>query len=379
MTLTKTARIGLVCLLLPLSVFLCQCRKDGEIPTLAPGIAEQEQPAVQGIDSEIVAFLSDYLDKLTEKGNFSGVVLFARGENVLFYRAYGLASRRYNVTNEPDTRFNLASASKMFTSVAIARLVEEGRLSFDDPIGEYLDTDWVSSEVGARVQIGHLLSHTSGLGHYWDDWDEHSNTIRELNDYKAIISDELAFEPGTDWQYSNSGYLLLGAIIEKVTGQTYYEYVQEVVFEPSGMADTGFYELDEPHQNLATGYFEDEEDGGKLKNNTILQGIRGSSAGGGWSTAADLLRFFLALRSNHLVSSEIEEILCTPKPMSPEYGYGFQIRENWIGHWGGFPGIEAFVMYFPDSDHTFIVLSNYYDSALPLIDKMDSWFRKLNN
>jgi len=267
---------------------------------------------------------------------------------------------------------------EVFTVVAIAKLVEEGRLSYDNPIGVHLDTDWVSQEVGAAVQVRHLLNHTSGLGHYWDDWDYYANTIRELNDYGPLISDELAFEPGTDYQYSNTGYLLLGVIIEEVTGKTYYEYIQGVIFDRCGMTDTGFYEMDIPHPDLATGYYEDEEEGGELRNNTLFLGIRGSSAGGAWSTAADIHRFLLALRSDVLVSAETREILWTPKPMSPEYGYGFQIRDNWVGHWGGFTGFEAFVFYFPASGHTFIVLSNYYDSALPLIDRMDRWFQELD-
>ena len=210
----KTARIGSVYLLIQMSVVLSHCQNVRETPKEEPIKHEQEQPAVHDIDSEVVAFLSDYLVKLTRDSNFSGVVLFARGENVLFYRAFGLASRRYDVANNPDTRFNLASASKMFTSISIARLVDEGRLSFNDPIDKYLDADWVSSEVGAKIQISHLLSHTSGLGHYWDEWDKYSLTIRELSDYKSIINDEPAFEPGTDWWYSNTGYVLLGAIIE---------------------------------------------------------------------------------------------------------------------------------------------------------------------
>ena len=374
--IVKPTRILSISLLLVASVVLCRCRSGRATPAREPFIA-REQPAEHDSDADIIAFLSDYVARSAEKDNFSGVVLFARDETVLFHRAYGLASRRYGVPNTTDTRFNLASASKMFTAVAVAKLVEEGRISYEDPIGEHLDADWVSQDVGSRVRIEHLLSHTSGLGHYWDDWDSYSNTIRELEDFKPLISDELAFEPGTDWQYSNSGYLLLGVIIEKVTGKTYFEYVDEVVFGPSGMNDTGFYEMDVPHENLATGYFEDEEDGDKLKNNTLLQGIRGSSAGGGWSTGADLLRFFLALRSNALVSAETRDILWTPKPKSPEYGYGFQIRDDWVGHWGGFPGYEAFVFYFPGSGHTFVVFSNYYDSALPLIGKMDKWFREL--
>jgi CubicO group peptidase (beta-lactamase class C family) len=375
---SNTTRIISVSLLFLLSFTLIQCQRTGEAPTVVPQIDEREQTTTHEIDGEVVAFLSDYLVRLTTKSNFSGVVLFAREEQVFFYRAYGLASREYDSPNTPDTRFNLASASKMFTAIIIAKLVEEGRLSFDDPIGHYLDADWVSSKVGAQVRISHLLSHTSGLGHYWDKYDQYAHAILELSDYKPILDDTLAFEPGTEWQYSNSGYILLGAIIEEVTGKSYYECVQEMVLDPSGMTRTGFYKLDEVHSNLATGYFEDEEDGGKLKNNLQLHGIRGSSAGGGWSTAADMLRFFLALESDRLISRETREILWTPKPSSPDYGYGFQVKENWVGHWGGFPGIEAFVMYFPASEHTFIVLSNYYDSALPLIDKMDSWYKKLD-
>jgi CubicO group peptidase (beta-lactamase class C family) len=361
-----------------MSIFLSQCQSLETIPPQEISIDENEQPSAYGIDTDIVTFLSEYLVELTAKHNFSGVVLFARGDSVLFHRAYGLASRSYNVANTTDTRFNLASASKMFTAVAIAKLAEGGKFSFNDPIGNYLDTDWVSTDVGSKVQISHLLSHTSGLGHYWDEWDKYANTIRELNDYKPIIDDQLAFEPGTDWQYSNTGYLLLGVIIEEVTGDSYYDFVQEEIFDPIGMTDTGFYPLDEPHQNLATGYYEDEEDRGRLKNNTLMHGLRGSSAGGGWSTAADLHRFFLALKTNVLISKETLEILWVDKPKSPFYGYGFQVRDNWVGHSGGFPGIEAFARYFPSSDHTFIALSNYYDSALPLMDKMEGWFKKLD-
>ena len=263
----------------------------------------------------------------------------------------------------------------MFTAVAIAKLEQEGRLSYDDPIGMYLDTDWVSQDVGAEIQIKHILNHTSGLGDYWDRWDYYANVIRDLEDYKPIISDELSFEPGADYQYSNTGYLLLGIIIEKVTHKSYYEYIQEVVFNPCGMVDTGFFEMDIPYPDLATGYFED--DGGQLRSNAPILGIRGGPAGGAWSTAADMLRFILALRSDMLITTETREILLTPKPLTPEYGYGFQIRDNWVGHWGGFDGFEAFVFYFPESGHSFITFSNYWDSALPLIDRMDKRFQKL--
>ncbi len=354
--MTRFTRFTAVCLLVLALAACTQGTGVGEAPSPQPGRTDLEQPAEQEAERELVASASQRLAELAEAGEFSGVALLARGDTVLFHRAYGLASRRYNAPNTVDTRFNLASAGKMFTAVAIARLVEEGQLSYDDSIGQYLSPLWVSNAVGEEVRIRHLLSHTSGLGHYWDGWDLYGNTIRELFDYKPLVSDELAFEPGSSWQYSNTGFLLLGVIIEKVTGKSYYDYVQEVVFDPAGMADSGFFEIDEPHPNLATGYFMED---GRVKNNLLLHGIRGSPAGGAWSTAADLHRFVVALLSDRLVSAESRELLWSPKPMSPQYGYGFQIADEWIGHTGGFPGVGALVSYYPATGHTAVVLCNY--------------------
>lgn len=340
-----------------------------EVFIFQPG---QESPAGKISDEKIVSFLSGFVKELAEKQNFSGVVLFAKEKAVLFHCAYGLASRRYRAANNINTKFNLASAYKMFTAVAIARLYEEGKLSLDDPVGKFLDTSWVSKEVGQKVIVRHLLSHTSGLGHYWteefDKWSK--NRYKTVDDYKPIVSDELAFKPGTKWQYSNSGYILLGAIIEKVTGKTYFEYTKEVIFAPTGMANTGCYELDRPIENVAAGYFEDKENGGKLKNNTYLHPGKGGPGGGGYSTAADLHRFMIALISDKIISAKTRELFWTPTPLFARYAYGFQIKDGWVGHSGGFDGIEAFVRYYPGSGRTFIVLSNYYDSALPLIKKI---------
>ncbi len=345
----------------------------GLLVPLGPACA----PTGTDTDAGIVRFLSDRLPGLAAEHDFSGVVLFAHGDTVLFHRAYGLASRRDSTRNQVTTRFNLASASKMFTAVAVARLVEEGRLSYDDPIGRYLGDDWVSPEVGRKVLVRHLLSHTSGLGMYWDAWDRYASRIRTIDDYRQVVSDSLAFEPGARFQYSNTGFILLGAIIEKVTGRPYYDVVRESVFVPCGMESTGFFEHDRPRDGFAIGYFRDKEDGGRLKDNLGLHGIIGASAGGGWSTAADLHRFLLALRDDRLLKGDTRVLLWSPKPPATKYGYGFQIGDGWVGHTGGFPGIEAFIYYFPASDHTWIVLSNFYDSALPLMKEMRPWFKRL--
>jgi CubicO group peptidase (beta-lactamase class C family) len=325
-------------------------------------------------DDEIVEFLSSRMPKAVSEEKFSGVVLFARGDEVLYHEAFGLASRRHGVANRIDTRLNLASSSKMFTSVVIGQLVESGELSFDDAIGEYVGSDWISPEVGKKVRISHLLCHTSGLGMFWDGWESHALTVRSISDFRPLFSDKLAFEPGEKHEYSNSGYLLLGLVIEKVVARDYYEVIGERIFEQCGMRDSGFFEMDIPHENLATGYFEDEDDGGRLKDNTLFQGLRGSPAGGGWSTTADLHRFFRSLSDGALVGAEMLETLCTPKPPSTDYGYGFQSEDGWIGHWGGFPGVESFPMYFPKSERTLVVLSNYYDGALPLIKDLSKRF-----
>jgi CubicO group peptidase (beta-lactamase class C family) len=325
---------------------------------------------------EIVSFLSEYSKKLVRTHHLSGVILLVQEDKILFHQAYGLASRRYNVPNKLDTRFNLASASKMFTAVAIGQLMESGKLSLNDHISKYLDKDWVSNKVGEKVLIKHLLSHTAGFGHYWtDEFDRIANTLRSLKDYQPLVSDKLAFEPGSKWQYSNTGYLLLGVIIEKVTGQSFYEYVQKRIFDPVGMNNSGFYELDKPIKNLATGYWEDKEDGGKLRNNTFLHGIRSASAGGGWSTSIDMLHFMQALLSDKLISAKTREIFFTPNPLFERYGYGFQIKNDWIGHNGGFPGIEAWIRYYPKKDLILVVLTNYYDSGWELIKKLKKRFK----
>jgi len=328
-------------------------------------------------DAEMVGFLNERLPKAVSDDGFSGVALYAHGDDILYHESFGFASRRHRVQNKLDTRFNLASSSKMFTSILIGQLIEAEGMSFDDSIGEYVGEDWITQQVGEKVRIRHLLAHTSGLGMYWNGWEQHAITARRISDFRPLFSDELAFEPGTKHEYSNSGYLLLGLAIEKILEQDFYQAVAERVLASCGMQDSGFFEMDVPHENLAAGFFYDEDDGNRLKDNTLFQGLRGSPAGGGWSTAADLHRFFLALRDGKLVSAETLQILCTPKPPCTDYAYGFQSEDGWIGHWGGFPGVESFPMYFPESDRTLIVLSNLYDGALPLIKDLCKRFEVL--
>jgi len=187
--------------------------------------------------------------------------------------------------------------------------------------------------------------------------------------------EKLAFEPGSRWQYSNTGFLVLGAVIEKATGQSYFDYVRENIYRPAGMINSDCYELDYVTPNLALGYQKEHtDDGARFKNNLFMHVIRGGPAGGGYSTVEDLLRFDVALRGGKLVNAESLKILLSPKPEinSPSYGYGFSVnREDGIaGHGGGFPGISSNLDMFLQNGYTTVVMSNYGGGSQPVMRKM---------
>ena len=341
------------------------------------------EPPPGKLDGDVLAEeLAVYVDRLAEADAFSGVVALARGDEVLLHRAHGEANKRYAIPNRPDTKINLGSMNKMFTAVAVARLAEEGRLAYGDTIGAYLGSDWVRPDVGRRVRVEHLLTHTSGLGSYFGEEFRLGSRarFRDLEDFRELVRDDsLRFEPGTEWLYSNTGYLLLGAIIEEVTGRDYEDYVREVVYEPAGMEDTGAYAMDEPVPNLAYGYTREEGRAGvRYRNNLFEHVIRGGPAGGGFSTAPDLLAFARALRAGELVSRETLARMTTPKPElgSPEYGYGFGFWQGgrFYGHSGGFPGISSVLLMEREEEgegepYALVVLGNYSEASQPVLQK----------
>ena len=335
------------------------------------------RPAKALTDAERVQQLDAFLRKLTDADVFSGAVLLAKDGKPLFQKAYGQASKEFSVANRVDTKFNLGSMNKMFTAVAIAQLAERGKLSFDDPLSKYLP-DYPNPEAAKKIQIKHLLTHTSGLGSYFNRQFMESSRARwrTVDDMMELAKgDSMAFEPGSRWAYSNTGFLVLGKVIEKVTGQSYYDYVRENIFKPAGMTNTDSYELDRVTPNLALGYQKEFSDSGvSFKNNLFEHVIRGGPAGGGYSTVEDLLRFDAALRSNKLVGPEYTKQLFSAKPEigSPEYGYGFAVdRERQIvGHSGGFPGISSNLDMFLGNGYTAIVMSNYGGASMPVVRKI---------
>ena len=234
------------------------------------------------------------------------------------------------------------------------------------------------ADVLAKVRLKHLLTHTSGLGSYFIaalGQPVARSMFRRVDDWMPLVKDEsLQFEPGTRWAYSNTGMLLLGKVIESVSGKDYFDYVRERIFQPAGMTSTDSYELDLVTQNLAVGYErEDTPRGTQYRNNIFHHVIRGGPAGGGYSTVGDLTRFAVALQDGRLVSRDGVRLLTTPKPEvhSPDYGYGFGIDAGGriAGHSGGFPGISAQLDIYLGDGYTLAVLANYGGAAQPVIEK----------
>lgn len=328
-------------------------------------------------DAQIAQELSGYVDRLAKQDGFSGTVLFAKDGKPLLTLAVGLANRDFKVPNTIDTKFNLGSMNKMFTSVAILQLAEQDKLSLDDTLAKHLDTTWLSPDILARVKIRHLLSHTSGLGSYFNEIFERTSRshFRVVNDYKPlVIGETLAFEPGTEQRYSNTGMLIAGAVIEKACGCDYFDYIRQHVTGPAGMTRTDCYQLDHVNDNLAVGYERlFNATGTEYFNNIFAHVFRGGPAGGGYSTVTDLLRFDQALRAGKLLKKESLAAAWTrvEAQHSFNYGLGFFVEQTpagrVVGHGGDFAGISAQFRMYLESGHTVAVLSNY-DGAAPLVE-----------
>lgn len=298
-------------------------------------------------DADIAERWLNYVDGLSDAELFSGAVLIARHGEILGQQAWGLANRDFGAANEVDTRFNLGSLNKTWTAVAIAQLVERGALAFDDPLSKFIDyPDRASAE---KIRIEHLLTHSSGLGNYFtEEYRQRARgSMRSIDDFLALSADQtLAFEPGTDWAYSNTGMMVLGRVIEIASGQNYDDYLAEHVLGPAGMRASGCFELDRVNRNLAVGYSQAWSiDGVEVINNLYEHVVKGGPAGGCYSTVGDLFRFATALTDGTLVSKAMAEVLTSARPelQSPHYGYGFELHPEGalFGHSGGFVGISA--------------------------------------
>jgi D-alanyl-D-alanine carboxypeptidase len=300
--------------------------------------------------SELLATIEKYMSDLAAADKFSGVVLITKDDKPFFSKAYGYANRENKTPNTLETSFNLVSINKIFTRIAIGQLVREGKISFDDKLGKFLP-DYANKDAREKVTVRHLVTMKSGIGDFFGALYAATpkDKLRKNGDFIPLFADQpLAFEPGSSEQYSNGGYILLGAIIEKVTGKSYYDYVRENVFKPAGMTGTESFENDKMPANTANGYTR-RNTKNELVNNISTRPFRGSAAGGGYSNVADLLKFSMALKSGKL---QIPDNDGQPRKDFPGLGVA-----------GGADGINAILIVNPPTGYTIIVLSNLDPSS----------------
>ncbi|WP_203591120.1 serine hydrolase domain-containing protein [Streptomyces sp. SID13031] len=326
---------------------------------------------------------------------FSGSVLLTHRGRPVLARSYGKADKQRSVPNGPGTRFALASVTKLFTAVAIAQLAQQRKVAYGATVGEYLAG--FPAAIAGKVSIHHLLTHTSGLGDYhqtpgfwekaatWTSRDAVMDGITEFIRQSALIA-----VPGVSWNYSNSGYHLLGAIVAQASGQSYYDYVSEHVFRRAGMVGTGFYtrpqRLADPR--IARPYTL-QPSGERVDIAKDLLYV-GTPSGDAFATCADLDRFANALSGAKLLDPAFTQLtvsgkLPLPPPLGPPpppppptttpptmfQGYGPLVGlvngRSVVGHGGGSPSASTSVETYPDLGWNAVVLSNYGEAARPIV------------
>jgi CubicO group peptidase (beta-lactamase class C family) len=358
---------------------------NSEVPpvTLSAQMKRTELPTDLAIPrlsaAAALAALVKRADSLAKDDKFSGVLLVSRHDKILLMKQWGYADRGAKSPNTLDTRFRLGSMNKMFTAIAALQLVEAGKLSLDGVVGNYIP-DYPNKEVASKVTVRHLLTHTGGMGDiFGPEWEKEPGKFKENGDYVQLYGSRAPDqEPGSKFRYSNYGFVLLGALIEKVSGESYYDYVEAHIFKPSGMNSTASLPESVNVPNRAVGYM---QDGGVWVSNAATLPYRGMAAGGGYSTAGDLLRFAQALESGKLLSRQLFAEATTRFLKDKPVGYGFMIFGQGplfnFGHEGGAPGMNAELRVYPTLGYVLVGASNldppaaerlvgYYANRMPV-------------
>lgn len=290
---------------------------------------------------------------------------------MIFKKGFGLADFEWKIPNTPDTRFRLGSITKQFTATLVLQLVEEGRLSLDTPLARALP--YYRQDTGARVTIHHLLAHTSGIPSYTSLATFFNEVSRDPYEVQAFAlqycSGELEFEPGTKFRYNNSGYFLLGAIVEQVTGKSYAEVLKQRILDPLGMRATG-YDLAAPLiEKRARGY---ERSLGGVRNAPYLDMSLPFAAGAMYSTVEDLYLWDQALYADRLLPGPAKQRMFTPQLEDYAYGWGIgkkpigpdKAERLTIGHGGGINGFNTLITRIPEDRHLVVLLNNTGGTSL---------------
>jgi D-alanyl-D-alanine carboxypeptidase len=334
---------------------------------LVPQPRPAEFPIARLTEAEAIAGVEAQLLKRAAADRFSGAALVAKDGRILFSSAYGLADRERGIANTLETRFRIGSMNKMFTSVAALQLVEAGKLALDDPVGRHLP-GYPNRVVASKVTVRHLLTHTGGTGDiFGPQYDRNRLQLREHSDYVRLYgSRPPRFEPGSVFEYSNYGFVLLGAIIEAASGMSYYDHVRQNVFLPAGMTSTDSLPESEHVPNRSIGYMHPYFGARSWQPNTGWLPWRGTAAGGGYSTVGDLAHFADALTSHKLLSPGSTELLLAGKielGYGGKYAFGFvdsrdESGNGWVGHGGGAPGMNGDLRIYPKSGYVVVALAN---------------------
>jgi CubicO group peptidase (beta-lactamase class C family) len=320
---------------------------------------------------------SAWLKQRAAAGQFSGAVLAAKDGTPVLDAGYGMADREKGIANTPQTKFTIASIGKLFTAVAIAQLAEQRKLSFGDTVGKFL-TGFAPS-VADHVTIAELLDMTSGLGDVALASASPPATLAGM--MKLILAEHPQFSPGSRFLYSNDGYIVLGAVIQSLTGQSYDSYVQEHVLDPAGMTHTSL-SVYTPARvpGMAHGY---ALTGTVLRDDSAAPQIANPS-GGAYSTVGDLLNFAQALTAHKLLSPAMTATVLTPRVNSPQpggppvdkYTYGFAYQSvngvTFIGHNGGTPGYEGQLDIYPETGYVVVILANQDETLVPAIQRAEA-------
>lgn len=324
--------------------------------------------------TEIARLAVAALDQLARTTDFSGCLSISDGATMVVDECRGLADRRFGVEADAQTRFRIGSMNKMFTAVAIAQLVEAGKLRWDTRLAEVLP-DYPDQAVAARITIWQLLHHTAGLGDFFvPEFFRNREEFVDPADYLDLIARQpMLSEPGTDWNYSNAGYVVLGRVVERVSGENYFDYIRHRIFAPAGMTASGFDSQEDVVEGLATGYFREGAFATAWKANWMTLPFKGSPAGGGFSTNGDLLRFAGALRGGRLVGpATLQRMFDDGVPAGPgTYAAGLGDRlSNGLhirGHAGGAPGMSANLAVVWETGAAVAITSNQGDTATAML------------
>jgi CubicO group peptidase (beta-lactamase class C family) len=327
------------------------------------------------------------LDAFLTENDFTGVVLVKEGNRTVYEAAAGLASRRWDIPNALDTRFDTASITKLFTSVAVLQQVAKGNLDLETSIHHYVDLE--GTTIGTDVTLLNLLTHTSGIS---DDADEEagesyeelfidvpSYSLIDTRDYLRLFAHKPPLAAaGVDTNYTNAGYILAGLALEKVMGMPYRQYVFDEVFTKAGMIDSGFYDRREAAPRVAEGWDADAD--GVWFQNLFSSPPIGSPADGAHATAADLVRFIQAVRAGDLLDAEHTEEFLSPQVEYDEvtmYGFGLEFDMNDDGTVRSYykdgvnAGASGILRHYVEEGLDVVVLSNNVDAAWPVVREID--------